>query len=116
MIPMRMVQSSIDKVIDVVAMRHGLVSAGWAMRVATTRLWRAVRGVGLSDWDDVFIHMVPVHVVEMAVVKIIDMPFVEDRRMPTAGTMLVSVVGMMFLVAGGHNVLLSRLRSNDMGR
>jgi hypothetical protein len=30
--------------------------------------------------------------------------FMADRRMPAVGTMLVSVVGMMLLGAGGHAV------------
>ncbi|MBO0757244.1 MAG: hypothetical protein J2P54_15395 [Bradyrhizobiaceae bacterium] len=85
-----------------VPVRHGLVSAGWTMLVLTARLRRAPLGIGGSYRDDVFINMVLVHVVEMAIMEVIDVAVMEDRRMPTVGTMLVSMVGMMFLGAGGH--------------
>jgi hypothetical protein len=86
------------------------------MRMSTARLWRALHGIGGTDWDDMFIHMVLVHVVQMAIMEIVDMAVMEDRCMPTVGAMLVIMVGMMFLVAGGHSVLLSWVRSEDMGR
>jgi hypothetical protein len=107
MIPMRIMQPSIHEVIDVVPVRHGLVPAGWAMRVLTARLRRALLGIGGSYRDNVFIHMVLVHVVEMAIMEIIDMAVMEYRCMTTVGTMLVSMVGMMFLGAVGHSALPS---------
>jgi hypothetical protein len=77
------------------------------MRVLTTRLRRALRGIGSIDCEDMFIHVVLVHVMEMAVMEIIDVAVVEDRRMPTVRTMLMSMVGMMLLGAGGHSILPS---------
>jgi hypothetical protein len=113
---MRMVQPSIHEIIDVVPVRHSLVPAGRAMRVLTARLRRALLGIGGSYRDDVFIYMVLVHVVEMAIMEIIDVAVMEDRRMPTVGTMLVSMVGMMFLSAGGHSALPSRTAVCGMRR
>lgn len=107
MISVRMVQSPIHEVIDVVPMRHSLVPAGRAMRVLTARLRSALHGIDGSYRNDVFIHMVLVHVVEMAIMEIIDVAVMEDRLMPTVGTMLVTMVGMMFLGAGGHRALPS---------
>jgi hypothetical protein len=80
------------------------------MLVLTARLRRALLRIGGIDCDDMFIHMVLVHVVEMAVMEIIDVAVMEDRRMPAVGTMLVSMVGMMFLGAGGHSTSLLGLR------
>jgi hypothetical protein len=74
------------------------------VRVFTARLRRALLGIGSRNRDDMLIHMVIVHVVEMAIVEIIDVSVMEDRCVPTVGTMLVSMVGMMFLGAGGHSV------------
>jgi hypothetical protein len=85
------------------------------MRMSAARLRRALRKIGARNWDDVFIHMVIMHVVEMAIVEIVDVAVMEDRCVPTVGTMFVSMVGMVFLGAGGHTVLPFRLRSEDLG-
>jgi hypothetical protein len=74
------------------------------MRVSTVRLRRALLGIGGRNRDDMFIHMVIVHVVEMAIMEIVDVAIMEDRCMPAVGTMLVSMIGMLFLGAGGHSV------------
>jgi hypothetical protein len=91
----------------VVPVGYGLVPAGRTVRVLTMRLRRALHGIGSIDCEDMFIHMVLVHMMEMAVMEIIDVAVVEDRDMPTVGTMLMSMVGMMFLGAGGHSILRS---------
>jgi hypothetical protein len=104
MIVMRMMQPSAHEVIDMITMRHRFVPAGRAMLVRAARLRRALHGVGGVDRDDMLIDMVLVHVMEMAVMEIIDVAFTAYRRMPTIGTMLVGMVGMMLLGAGGHSV------------
>jgi hypothetical protein len=104
MIAMRMMQPSAHEVIDVITMGHGLVSAGWPMLVRTAGLRRALDRIGGVDRDGVLVDMILVRVMEVAVVEIIDVAFMADRRMPAVGTMLVSVVGMMLLGAGGHAV------------
>jgi hypothetical protein len=76
------------------------------MRMSTARLWRALHGIGGRNRDDMFIHMVIVHVVEMAIMEIVDVAVMVDCCMPAVGTMLVSMVGMMFLGAGGHGASL----------
>jgi hypothetical protein len=49
-----------------------------------------------------FVHVILVHMVEMAVVKIIHMAVVADRGVPAIRPMLVSVVGVVFLGTCGH--------------
>jgi len=49
-----------------------------------------------------FVDVILVHMVQMAVVKIIHVAIVANRGVPAIRTMLVSVVGMMFLGACGH--------------
>jgi hypothetical protein len=49
-----------------------------------------------------FVDVVPVHMVEMTVVKIIYMAVVANRRVPAFGAMVMRVVGMMFFGASGH--------------
>jgi uncharacterized membrane protein len=48
--------------------------------------------------------MVAMNMVEMAVVQIIDMAFMANRRMPAVGAMLVSMVRMVLLVARRHGI------------
>ena len=104
MIAVGMMQPSAHQVIDVIAMGHRLVPAGRPMLVRTARLRRALDGIGGVDRDGVLIDMIFVRVMEVAVVEIIDVAVMADRRMPAVGTMLVGVVGMMLLGAGGHDV------------
>src|SRR3984893_6719675 len=64
----------------------------------------AVHGVRGADRDDMLVNMIPVHVVQMAVMA--------NSRMPAVRAMLVDMVGMLPLGAGGHEILLLlRLRS-----
>jgi hypothetical protein len=84
------------------------------MRMSTARLWRALHGIGGRNRDDMFIHMVIVHVVEMAIMEIVDVAVMVDCCMPAVGTMLVSMVRMMFFGAGGHGVLPFWLRFEAM--
>jgi hypothetical protein len=104
MIVVGMVQPSTHKVIDVVPVGHGLVPAGRAMLVRAARLRRALHGVAGIDRDDMLVNVILMRVMQMAIVKIIDMAFMADRRVPTAGAMLVVMMGMMLLGAGRHSV------------
>lgn len=100
MIAVGMVQPSIHEVINVVAMGHGFVPARRAMLVRAARFWRALHRIGGIDGHPMLINMIP----KMAIMEIIDMAIMADRRMPTIGTMLVGVIGMMLFGAGGHRV------------
>jgi hypothetical protein len=66
-----------------------------------------MHGIGRIDWDDMFLRMVLVHMVEMAILEIIDVAVMENRGMSTVGTVLVSTVAVMFLGVGGHSFLPS---------
>src|SRR6202165_649062 len=58
-----------------------------------------------------FVHVILVHMVEMAVVKIIHMAVMANRGMPAFQAMLMSVIGMMLLGAGCHDCVLSSFRN-----
>jgi hypothetical protein len=79
MIAMGMVQPAVDEIVDMVAMRHLLMSTVWTVRMWAAKLRRAFHGVCGVDRDDVFVHVIPMHMVQMAVVKIIDMALVANR-------------------------------------
>jgi hypothetical protein len=99
---MRVMQSIVHKVVDVITMRYGFVSAARTMRVRAPGLGRATRGVGIANLDNMFVDMIFMHVMQMTIVQIIDMVVMAYSRVPTVGTMLMCVIRMMPLGAGGH--------------
>jgi hypothetical protein len=105
MITVRMMQPSIHEVINMVTMRHRFVPAGRAMLVRAARLRRALDGVGGADVDRMLVDMILVHVMEMAIVQIVHMTIMANRRVAAVRAMLMGVVGMVLLGAGGHGVL-----------
>ena len=50
---------------------------------------RALHGICGVDRDDMFVHVVLVHVVEMAVVKVVHMAVMANRSVPAVRAMLV---------------------------
>jgi len=65
-------------------------------------LRRAIHRICGVDRDDTFVHVIAVHMVEMAVMKIIHMAVMANRGVPAFRAMVMSVVGMMFLGACGR--------------
>ena len=99
---MWVMQPSVDKVIDVITVRHLFVSAARTMRMRAPGLGRAAHGVGIANLDNMFVDMIFMHVMKMTIVQIIDMVVMAYSRVPTVGTMLMFVIRMMLLGAGGH--------------
>jgi uncharacterized membrane protein HdeD (DUF308 family) len=104
-IAMRMVQVSVDEIIDVVAMRHGFVTARRAVDVgrimaATAVTRRTLVGIFRTDRECMLVYMIAVRMMHMTVVQIVDVIVVLDCRMPTVCAMLMLVVGVMRFVAG----------------
>jgi hypothetical protein len=60
---------------------------------------RRVRGI---DRKDMLVNMVSVHMVEMAVMNIVDVTIVADRNVAAARSVLMGMVAMVFFVASGH--------------
>ena len=50
------------------------------------------------------VNVVRMHVVQMTVMRIVDMALVANRRMPAVGAVVVGMVGMVLLGTGGHRV------------
>lgn len=104
MIAMRMVQMSIDQVIDMIAVRDCFVPTVWTVDMASVMAAalvgrRARRRIGVADFDDVFFHRaISVHMVQMAIVQIIDMITMLDTSVFAVGTVDVVMVG----VSVGH--------------
>ena len=62
----------------------------------------AVHGICGIDRDDMFVHMILVHMVKMTIVKIVHMTVMANRSVSAFRAMAMSVVGMVFLSASGH--------------
>jgi hypothetical protein len=102
MITVRMVQPAVYKIVDMVTMRHRFMSAVWTVPVLAMDLRSALHGICGIYRDDMFVHVILVHMVEMAVVKIIHMSVMTNRGVPAIRAMLMRVVGMVFLGTRGH--------------
>jgi len=94
MIAMRVVQVAIDEIIEVVAVWNrrmttiGTVLVTFLMSAAVV-CRRAVGRIGGIDGQKVFLDFAVGHVMQMAVVQIVDMTFVKDARVTAIGTVFV---------------------------
>lgn len=96
---MRMMQAAIHKVIHVVAMRNGGVTTIGTMDVLPVVAFRAkcaLVGICGADGNDVFIHMPVVRMMQMAVVKIINMTIVHNGNVPTIFAVNMRMIGVRF--------------------
>lgn len=94
------VQVPSDEIVDMIAMRNGLVAAFRAMTmsrlVSVARVRRgAGRGIFSGDGKDMFVDMVVMNMVEMPIVQVIGVAVMRDRLMAAAcrvamGMMVVS--------------------------
>lgn len=91
---MHMVQTAIDQKIDMIAMWHRLVAAAGPVDMAACRRRDTAIRIGGADGDHMFIDMIAMHIVQMAVVQIIDMAVMLHGGVAAAGTVLVGVIGM----------------------
>jgi hypothetical protein len=97
------VQVAVHQVIGVVAVRHSFVAAARAVLVrlgvsAAVVAGSAIRRVSCVDRQSVLLHPAAGVVVQVAVVEVIDVPFVLDAGVPAAGAVLVRVIRM----SGSH--------------
>jgi hypothetical protein len=115
-IAVRMMQVACDEVVRVVAVRDRVVAAVGAVLVAFLMAAAIVAGRAASrirgvDRQHVFLDGAAIGMVQMSVVKIIDVAVVEDARVPATRTMLVSVVFML-----SRHVIISFRRRIPLGR
>ena len=116
MVAMRMVQVSFDEVVGVVAVRDGRMSAIVAVAMlgamaAALVAGRAGGGVLLVDGEPVLVGVPLVGMVEVAVVEIVHVPFVDDRGVTAVGAVDVVVLCVRLVVA--HRRYLSRREHPD---
>jgi hypothetical protein len=102
-ITIRMMQMTIDKIIDMIAMRHRFVPTTRSMFVAdlvtaAIVVGRAALGVFGTDFQDMILDQRRANrthrVMEMTVVEVIDMVVVFESSVPAVRAMSVTVIGM----------------------
>ena len=93
-------QTAVDDVVDVIAVRYSVVAATFAVTVTVAGVNRmaAVR-IGVIDAQGMFVVVAVVLMMQVAVVQIIDVAFVFDGSV--AAVCAVNVV-MMFVGFAGH--------------
>ena len=97
-------QTAVDDVVDVIAVRYCFVAATFAVNVAVAGVNRmATVRIGFIDAQGVLVVVAVVFMVQVAVVQIIDVAFVFDGSV--AAVCAVNVV-MMFVGFTGHFSLL----------
>lgn len=104
MIAMRMMKPAIDEVIDVITMRYGFMTAIGAVLMSTVHLRRTLDGICGVHGNHMFVNMILVHMVQMPIVQVINMAVVANRSVSAVGTVPMSVVGMLLLGAGCHDI------------
>ncbi len=101
MICVDMVQPACDQIINMVAMRNGRMPAIWPMhmlRVMPVRIVVAGIGIGPADLDDVLVHVVSMHMMEMAVVEEVGMSLMFNGRVAATWAVLMGVVFVLFAI------------------
>lgn len=104
---MRMVQTAVHQIADMVSMRDGLMSASGAMdmTVLMTEILicdgRTLIRVLVGYFDDMLVHMIFMRMVKMTVVKIVHVIAVAHRRMAATGSVNMRMV-FMFRIRAGH--------------
>lgn len=100
MVAVLVVQTAVDDVVNMIAVRYGFVAATFSVNVAVAGVNRmaAVR-IGFIDAQGVFVVVTIVLMMQVAVVQIINVAFVFDGSV--AAVCAVNVV-MMFVGFTGH--------------
>jgi hypothetical protein len=101
-------QSTINEIVNVVAVRDGFVSARRSVDVAGGMAFvrrSALLGVGSRHSDLVLIDVIAVHVMQMSIVDIVNMPVMLDGGVAAILAVLVLVILVFVAFFHGHALL-----------
>jgi hypothetical protein len=101
MVIMRVMEVAIDKIVHMLAMRHGFMAAVrpmyMSLRMARALMFRrAAFRIGRSYVYHMLIEMVAVRVMQMPIMQVIDVPVVHDADMAAFGSMRMSMIFMLW--------------------
>lgn len=111
MVAVLVMKAPCNQIVDMVTMRHGFMAAvravDMAMIVANTVLDRtAAIGVVTIHFDDMFINVIAMGMMEVSIMQVVDMVAMLDGHMAAAGAVFMVVVIMMGKIAIAHGELL----------
>jgi hypothetical protein len=114
MIAVWMVQMSIDQIVDMIAMWNRLMTTVEPMSMrrgmsAAAVVRRATIRIRRSDFDHVFIGLTVMHMMQMAVVEIIDVALMPDRGMTTARPVDMRMFRMTGMIRRSHDLSFPRV-------
>ncbi len=98
-VAMRMMQAAVNQIVDMIAMWHRRMAAVRAMNVPggvfrRGKARRAFVRIGGGDGDGVLVIVACVRMVQMVVVKIVHMAFMDDGRVSAIRTVDVGMIGV----------------------
>ena len=101
MLAMGVMEMPIDQVIDVIPVGHGLVATIGAMDVGSIMATAGMIGcallrVGLVDFKSMLVHVVTMRMMQMPVMKVVNVAIVPNGHMTAVGAMLVVMVLVLF--------------------
>lgn len=107
MIAMWMMQTAIDEIVDVIAVRHGIMAAARAMNMILAvadmvRQRPAARRIDRADLDHMLVDVIAMRMMQVSIVKIVDVIAMAHGDVTTVGAMHMTVIGMVRKVASGH--------------
>jgi hypothetical protein len=106
-IAMRMMQASLDQVVNVVTVGNRFVAASRTVRVVVLAgNGSALVGVTVGHIDHVLIHVVAMREMQVAVVEVFHLILLSNRRMPAVRTVLMGVILVLVTFAFSHTLLL----------
>jgi hypothetical protein len=116
MIPMRMMQMTVNEVIGVIAMRDRLMPASWSMNMASfmpAAIMTANAPVRVLGWDfnSVLLDLLATHVVKMTIVKVVNVTLMVHRSV--AATRAVTVWMVLMFFRGSHCFSCSRFGKTE---
>ena len=95
-----MMKMAINEVVDMIPMGNGRVPTARTVDVigivsSTAMLRGACCGVGVIFTDDVLIDVIPVGMMQVAIMEVVDVAIMENRQMATVLAMDMGVVGVL---------------------
>jgi hypothetical protein len=107
MIPVLVVQMTLDKVVGMIAVRHRLMAARWAVflsRLVTgaSIVRRALGGIRLTRLDHVLVDVVAMRMMQVAVMQVVDVIAMAYGGVSAVRTVPMRVIGLCRLRAVRH--------------
>ena len=117
MTAMRMVQMAVDKVVDMIGVRHALVTAARTVHVSALMpfarvIGRAHRPIPAIAFQHVLVDMITVHMMQVTVMQIVGVAVVVDSGMTATRRVCVR---MVFVFLAGHVSPRSRFAEHSTG-